>query len=142
MDTTAPSGDLLAESQSIFSSSHSDQVPCGSLSLTPDGGTVICGTQGVARGTSASGCGEQVPEFVAYSARTGKRLRVLASDQQPCAAGTAVPVWSDPAANNVIGMFSTSSDGSSQTLLGLAANGQLYSLPLPKAPVYANEIAF
>jgi hypothetical protein len=143
IDTIAPSGDLSTASRVIFTGPQSNSTPCGTLSLTPDGGTVICGTQvAPGNGTSDPACGNLGPGLVAYPVRTGQPVRVLASYQQPCDAGTAVPLWSDSAAKDVIGVFSTSSGGSSQTQLRLAVDGRLYALPLPEKPVAGTAIAF
>jgi len=142
MDTTAPSGDLVAASRALFVRPNAGQSACGELSVTPDGGTVICGTRvAAAAGPSGADCADQGPALVAYSLSTGKRVGVLAAYGQACAAGAAVPVWSDAAARDVIGLFSTSTGGSSR-VLGVAVGGKLYSLPLPASPVQAGAIAF
>ncbi|MGH3251627.1 MAG: hypothetical protein ACRDOI_36210, partial [Trebonia sp.] len=93
-------------------------------------------------GTSDPACGIPGPGLVAYSVDTGQPVRVLARYQQSCDAGTAVPLWSDPAAKHVIALFSTSSGGSSHAQLGLAVDGRLYALPLPDRSVQGTAIAF
>jgi hypothetical protein len=143
IDTTAPSGNLLKDSRVIFPMTQLNQASCGALSLTPDGGTAICGTQVATEdGKTASDCGELGLGFVAYSVPAGKPVRALASDGQACQAGTAVPVWSDPEARDVIGLFSTSCGGAFSTVLGATVGGRFYALPLPETPLNGTAIAF
>jgi hypothetical protein len=84
--------DLLAASRVVLTVTDPPSSPstCWTLNLTPDGGTVICGTQynesADDRGTDA-GCASAGLEFTAYSARTGKPVRVLYKDQGPCSNG-------------------------------------------------------
>ncbi|MGH3249116.1 MAG: hypothetical protein ACRDOI_23325, partial [Trebonia sp.] len=90
VDTTAPSGDLSTASRVIFTAPASSSAPCGTPSLTPDGGTVVCGAPvAPGNGTSDPACGIPGPGLVAYSVDTGQPVRVLARYQQSCDAGTA-----------------------------------------------------
>jgi hypothetical protein len=87
LDTTSPGTNLVAGSRPVF------RVPagraCGSLLLTPDGQTVICGTSTSAQG----GCAKGQPEFDAYSVATGQLDRVLYRHQGSCAIGVATVEW-------------------------------------------------
>jgi hypothetical protein len=87
LDTASPGANLVADSRPAF------QVPagraCGSLLMTPDGQTVICGTSTGAGG----GCAKGQPEFDAYSVATGQLDRVLYRHQGSCALGSATVEW-------------------------------------------------
>jgi hypothetical protein len=87
LDAAIPGTNLIANSRAVF------QVPagraCGSLLMTPDGQTVICGTSTDA----ASGCAKGQPEFDAYSVATGQLDRVLYRHQGSCALGVATVEW-------------------------------------------------
>ena len=80
---TAPSGDLAATSKVVFKAPGN----CSSLLLTPDGGTVVCGTAYHPLVTGPADCAKNEPMFVAYSAATGKRLRILYQYTGPCTVG-------------------------------------------------------
>jgi hypothetical protein len=87
LDTTSPGTNLIADSRAVF------QVPagraCGSLLMTPDGQTVICGTST----EGAGGCAKGQPEFDAYTVATGQLDRVLYRHQGSCAVGVATVEW-------------------------------------------------
>jgi hypothetical protein len=100
ISASAPSGDLAAASKAMLTAPRN----CSSLLLTPDGGTVVCGTQANYVGTGSPGdCGRNGPMFVAYSASTGKRLRVLYQYTGACSEGVDAVLWSDDSARHVIG---------------------------------------
>jgi hypothetical protein len=50
-----------------------------------------------------AGCGKNGPMFVAYSAATGKRLRVLYNYTGACSSAVDIVLWSDVSARHVIG---------------------------------------
>jgi hypothetical protein len=136
LNTTAPSGDLMTASRVIFSGPPpSDPASCAALRITPDGQTAICGTQ-VTAGSGSPGCAAGLG-LLAYSVRTGQRERVLAGYPQPCSAGIGIPVWADTTASTVVGLFWQTSGRSTRTVLGVAAGGKLYSLPLPLPGILA-----
>jgi RNA polymerase sigma factor (sigma-70 family) len=65
---------------------------------------VVCGTMAnYTYPASTAGCGPSLPEFVAYSAATGQRLRVLQQYTGDCYEGTDIVLWADAAARHVIG---------------------------------------
>ena len=121
---TAPSGDLVTASKVVFKAPGN----CLSLLLTPDGGTVVCGTQVNPPGTPSSGdCGKSGPMIVAYSAATGKRLRVLYQHTGACRSGSNTVLWSDDSARHVIGEALTMFQGSPPPYtyrFGVAAAGK------------------
>jgi hypothetical protein len=104
---TAPSGDLAAASKVAFKAPGN----CSSLLLTPDGGTVVCATMiNYPSATSVDPhpgspgvCGKDGPMFVAYSAVTGERLRVLYQYTGACDEGVDTVLWADDSARHVIG---------------------------------------
>ena len=106
---TAPSGNLATASKVVLKAPGD----CSSLLLTPDGGTVVCATQitdsfstsssGSPRLTKPTDCGKNGPMFVAYSAATGERLRVLYQYTGACNEGVETVLWSDNSARHVIG---------------------------------------
>jgi hypothetical protein len=97
---TAPSGDLAAASRVVLKAPAS----CSSLLLTPDGGTVVCATQAhFLDSTLPAACAENPPMFVAYSAATGKRLRVLYQYTGSCYSGADTVLWADDSARHVVG---------------------------------------
>jgi hypothetical protein len=96
---TAPSGDLATASKVAFKAPSN----CSSLLLTPDGGTVVCGTDYHPLVTLPPDCAKNEPMFVAYSAATGKRLRVLYQYTGACTSAEDSVLWSDDSAQHVIG---------------------------------------
>jgi hypothetical protein len=125
LDVTAPSGDLLAASRVIFSLSQSASDRCVSLSLTLDGGTVICGTEYDGHGD----CARLGPAFIAYSVQTGKPVRVLYRDQQACQGDwVAVPLWAASSAEHVIGLLGHRVTPNAAEV-GLVAGGRFTKLP-------------
>jgi hypothetical protein len=104
---TAPSGNLATASKLVFKAPGN----CSSLLLTPDGGTVVCATMvnyppatSIDPHPGSPGvCGKDGPMFVAYSAVTGKLLRVLHQYTGTCDEGVDTVLWSDDSARHVIG---------------------------------------
>jgi hypothetical protein len=144
---TAPSGNLAASSRVIFNSSRPGDLPCKQLTLTPDGGTVICGTEEAsANGPADPGCGTSGPVIAAYSASTGKLIRVLEKYPHSCLNADSVPLWSAPGAKDVIGVFWSNNSLFGQPIgevtFGVSAGGQFTELPLPQNPLPAGAIAF
>jgi WD40 repeat protein len=121
---TVPSGDLATASKVVLKAPSN----CLSLLLTPDGGTVVCGTQVNPPGTPLAGdCGKNGPMFVAYSAATGTRLRVLYQHTGPCRSGVITVLWSDDSARHVIGETLTTFQGNPPPYAyryGVAAEGK------------------
>ncbi|HEY0932811.1 MAG TPA: hypothetical protein VGD91_03625 [Trebonia sp.] len=97
---TVPSGNLATASKIVLAAPGS----CMSLLLTPDGGTVVCGTvANYPSASSSAGCGTNPPVFIAYSAATGKRLRVLYQYPGTCYSTRNIVLWADDSARHVLG---------------------------------------
>lgn len=129
---TQPSGDLAAASRVVLKA----PANCTSLLLTPDGGTVVCATRVYSfyPGPPAS-CGKTEPMFVAYSAATGKRLRILYRYPGACASAVYGVVWSDASARHVIGEAWTAFSGKpprTTDRFGVAAAGKFIKFPIAK----------
>jgi hypothetical protein len=139
IDVTGRGTDLLAASHVVLTLNNPPSSPsgCWTLNLTPDGGTVICGTQyndsADDRGTGA-GCASGGLEFTAYSARTGKPVRVLYKYRGPCNNGETAVLWTDSSARYVIGATETNlgnQGGQQAGQLGVITDGHLRPLNLP-----------
>jgi hypothetical protein len=128
IEATAPSGDLAAASKAVLRAPSN----CSSLLLTPDGGTVVCATlvnyppptSLQSRPTAPAVCGKDGPMFVAYSAVTGQRLRVLYQYTGTCDYGVETVLWSDNSARHVIGEQYLSQQHQVTDRYGVAAAGQ------------------
>lgn len=128
ISATAPSGDLAAASKVLLRA----PANCSSLLLTPDGGTVVCATllnyppptSLDAQPTAPAVCGKDGPEFVAYSAVTGQRLRVLYQYAGTCDYGVETVLWADDSARHVIGEQYLSQQHQVTDRYGVAAAGQ------------------
>jgi hypothetical protein len=105
---TAPSGNLATASKVMLKAPTS----CTSLLLTPDGGTVVCSTRKAESFVNSAagphlvkpvGCGQTGPMYVAYSAVTGKQLRVLYEYTGTCDEASETALWADAGAEHVVG---------------------------------------
>ena len=88
------------------------------MALTPDGGTVDL-RHSVRHSTAAAGtnagCANGGLEFTAYSARTGKPVRVLYKYRGACSNGLAAVLWTDSSARDIIGATETDLLGGTNT---------------------------
>ena len=120
------------------------------MQLTPEGGTVICGSQYAMYDTgpvSNADCANGGLEFTAYSVGAGKPLRVLYRRRGACHDGLTFVLWTDSAANDVIGVTEIDelNQGGKQTVqLGVIAGGRIRLLTLPKSvsPADYGNVAF
>jgi hypothetical protein len=138
---TEPSGDLAAASKVVLKAPSN----CSSLLLTPDGGTVVCATQVNPPGaTATTDCGKNGPMFVAYSAATGQRLRVLYQYTGACKSATDTVLWSDGSARHVIGESLTTFQGNPPytNRYGVAAAGKFAKFPVPQLGQWYSGPAF
>jgi hypothetical protein len=139
---TEPSGDLANASKVVLKAPGN----CSSLLLTPDGGTVVCATWTSEPGPAApAGCGENGPMFVAYSAVTGKRLRVLYQYTGACKWAWDTVLWSDASARHVMGESQTTfQDNPVQYTdrYGVAASGKFTKFPVPHLGQWYSGPAF
>jgi hypothetical protein len=129
---TQPSGDLAAASRVVLKAPDN----CASLLLTPDGGTVVCATRVDSVYPAAPvTCGKNQPMFVAYSAATGKLLRILYRYPGPCRSAIYAVLWSDASARHVIGEAWTTFKGNPPRYTeryGVAAAGKFTKFPVAK----------
>jgi hypothetical protein len=141
VDAAAPSGNLVTRSRVVLKAPGR----CSSLLLTPDGGTVVCGTQvNLLSTASTASCGTARPMFVAYSARTGQRLRVLYQYPGTCRSAVYSVLWSDSAARHVIGEAYTTftSDPPYTDRYGVAAGGKFTKFAIPRLGQWWSGPAF
>jgi hypothetical protein len=152
LDVTRSGTDLMTASRVELTLKSRDSSPsnCYSMHLTPDGGTVICGTQYAfvdgGPGTNA-GCANGGLEFTAYSVRTGKPVRVLYQYRGACHNGISRVLWMNASGTEIIG--STQIDianegGKHAGQVGVITDGHIRLLKLPKSvpPDYYGIIAF
>lgn len=123
ISASAPNGDLAAESKAAFNAPSS----CHSLLLTPDGGTVVCGTQvNYQQYNRSPGCEDNGPMLIAYSVATGRQLRVLYQYSGTCYTSAVNTVlWADASARHVVAESDARLQGNSPltTRYGAAATG-------------------
>jgi WD40-like Beta Propeller Repeat len=144
---TAPSGDLAAASK-VMLKAPSD---CTSLLLTPDGGTVVCSTRKADTiVNSAAGphlvrpadCGKTGPMYVAYSAVTGKRLRVLYEYTGSCDEASETALWADASAQHVIGEQEVLIPGAHYDRYAVIAPGTFTKFPVLPLGQWSSGPAF
>jgi hypothetical protein len=149
LDVTGSGTDLITASRVLLTleSPSSSPSSCWSMSLTPDGGTVICASKyGVLEagpGTPA-GCANGGLEFTAYSARTGKAVRVLYRNRGACSRGVTLVAWTDASARYIVGDIDVYDKAGTQAVqLGVITDGHIRPLKLPKNvnPTYVGVIA-
>ncbi len=137
---TGSGTDLLADSRVLFTLSTPLSSPgsCWTMHATPDGGTVICGTQYAfvdgGPGTNA-GCANGGLEFTAYSVRTGKPVRVLYQYQGPCSNGETAVLWMNASGTEIIGATQTdvaNQGGQHAGQVGVMTGGHIRLLKLPE----------
>jgi hypothetical protein len=122
---------------------------CYSMQLSPDGGTIVCGTQyslvDGGPGTNA-GCANGGLVFTAYSARTGKPVRVLYQNPGPCHNGLNTVRWMNPSGTEIIGatVIDLANQGGKQVnQIGVIADGHIRPLRVPKSvPQFYESFAF
>ena len=108
LDVTGSGTDLRTASRVELTLKSTDASPsgCFSMQLSPDGGTIVCGTQYAlvdgGPGTNA-GCANGGLVFTAYSVRTGKPVRVLYQNPGPCHNGLNEVLWMNASGTEIIG---------------------------------------
>jgi hypothetical protein len=141
LDLTSSGTDLMSASRAVLTLQSPASRPsnCQSLSLTPDGGTVICGTQYalVSRGPGTNaGCANGGVEFTAYSVRTGKLIRVLYQYRGACHNGISDLLWTGSSASSIVGktVINVADQGGKQAgQLGVISDGHIRLFKLPKS---------
>ena len=151
LDVTGPGTDLMAASRALFTAKGPNSSPsdCWGLYLTPDGGTVIGTTQYnllTIPGANAD-CENDGLEFIAYSVRTGKPVRVLYRYPGAYHNGVSYVLWTDASASSIIGAteINAGSEGVKLTgQLGVITDGHIRLLKLPESvsPTDYRTIAF
>jgi hypothetical protein len=150
LDVTASGTDLMAASRVLLTRPVQGPADCWTMQLTPDGGTVICGSQYAMYDTGPvtnADCAKGGLEFTAYSVVTGKPLRVLYRYRGACHDGLTSVLWTDSAARDVIGVTEIdvlNQGGKQSDQLGVITGGRLRLLTLPKSvsPADYGNVAF
>jgi hypothetical protein len=141
INVTGPGTNLRSASHVVLTVTNPISSPssCWTMGLTPDGGTVTCATTygfGGLTGTDA-GCANGGLEVTAYSARTGRPVRVLYKFRDACSDGLAAVPWTDPSASYIIGATETDLPGATGMphagQLGVITDGHFRPLKLPKS---------
>jgi hypothetical protein len=136
--------DLLADSRVILRLPWSPApFLCTNALVTPDGGSVVCGTTAQYENSASGTCVRTKLEFVSYSLATGGPTRVLATHIGPCQEQAATALWAAPSARTAIGLLWIARAGTASLqftdTLGLIANGRF--TPLPSAGVSQSSTA-
>jgi hypothetical protein len=148
LDVTGSGTDLIAASRVLLTATLAGPANCWMMRVTPDGGTVVCGTQYafISGAGSNAGCAQDGPGFTAYSVRTGKPVRVLYKYQGTCSNGLSYVLWTDASARYVIGAteINLSSRAKHAGQLGVIADGHISPLKLPGSvsPTDYPDVAF
>jgi hypothetical protein len=141
LDVTGSGTDLRTASRAVLTLRSTDASPsnCFSMRLSPDGGTIVCGTQYAlvdgGPGTNA-GCANGGLVFTAYSVRTGKPVRVLYQNPGPCHNGLNEVLWMNASGTEIIGatVIDLANQGGKQVnQIGVIADGHIRPLRVPKS---------
>ena len=151
LDVTGSGTDLRTASRAVLTLRSTDASPssCFSMQLSPDGGTIVCGTQYAlvdgGPGTNA-GCANGGLVFTAYSVRTGKPVRVLYQYPGPCHIGISMVLWLNASGTEMIGATAidvADQGGKQGGQIGVIADGHIRLLKLPKSvPQFYGTFAF
>jgi hypothetical protein len=148
LDVTGSGTDLIAASRALLEVTLTGSSTCWTMRITPDGGTIVCGTQYafMSGAGSNAGCAQDGPGFTAYSVRTGKPVRVLYKYRGPCSNGLSYVLWTDASARYVIGAteINPSSADTHAGQLGVITGGHISLLKLPESMSFTDypEVAF
>jgi hypothetical protein len=141
LDLTGSGTDLRTASHVELTLKSTDASPssCISMHLSPDGGTIVCGTQYAlvdgGPGTNA-GCANGGLVFTAYSVRTGKPVRVLYQYPGPCHNGINEVLWMNASGTEMIGATEidvANQGGKEVDQIGVIADGRIHPLMVPKS---------
>jgi hypothetical protein len=140
LDLARPSGDLLAQSKVVFTSSNHW---CSTLQLAPDGKSVFCGSYG---GSTAKASSAYDPEILQYSVATGKS-RLVYRLKGAYNLGLANVLWMNSSGSalfvSVLAQTSVHGQGGFGVgSAGLLAKGTIKQLNLLLSDPFAGEIAF
>jgi hypothetical protein len=136
LDVTGSGTSLMTASRALRTVPLSGASTCWTMHLTPDGGTVVCGTpyDWVSGHGSSAGCPQGGLEFTAYSVLTGKPIRVLYQYREACSDGWTFVPWTAASATEIIGEIEASNHGSgwSTDQIGVIANGHIRLFKIAK----------
>jgi hypothetical protein len=136
LDVTGSGTGLMTASRALLTVPLSGASTCWTMHLTPDGGTVVCGTQYdlVSGNGSSTGCPQGGLEFTAYSAATGKPIRVLYQYRGACANGWTFVPWTSASATEIIGEIETNRGGRGKPAdqIGVITNGHIRLFKIAK----------
>ena len=150
LDLAGGSPDLLAASRVVLTMPEPQSSPstCNMLNLTPDGATVICATQYDSTGggqATEKGCASGGLAFIAYSARTGRPVRVLDKYLGPCTSGQSDVLWTNASGSVFIGQTEinpTSQSGKEVDIVGAITDGRLRPFKLPASVTALGSLTF
>jgi hypothetical protein len=129
LDVTGFGTGLMTASRALLTVPLSGASTCWTMHLTPDGGTVVCGTQYdlLSGNGSSAGCSQGGLEFTAYSAATGKPIRVLYQYRGACSKGWTFVPWTSASATEIIGEIEANRDGGgwSTDQIGVITDGHI-----------------
>jgi hypothetical protein len=122
LNTSSPGTSLVSDSRLVVSTPAN--MTCGSLLLTPDGKTFICGSAAPNEGSCAKG----LVDMAAYSVATGKLERVLYRYRGGCQPGGSVQVMWAGSGTLAIGALFVGSARDNR--VGLMSPGKFTPLPI------------
>jgi hypothetical protein len=141
LDLTGAGTNLMADSHPLLPPYGSGPSACGSLQVTPDGGTAVCATRtGLADG---GGCATGPLQFIAFPV-PNQAGRVL-YQYRGCKSDESFTVWTDASARTIIGGVNAVNQGGSVTYkIGVIAGGRFRPLNIAKSvpPGQYPDLAF
>jgi dipeptidyl aminopeptidase/acylaminoacyl peptidase len=137
LDVTGSGTGLMTASRALLTVPLSGASTCWTMHLTPDGGTVVCGTQYhlLSGNGSSAGCPQGGLEFTAYSVLTGKPIRVLYQYRGACSKGWTFVPWTSASATEIIGEIEANphSGGKPADQVGVITNGHIRLFKIAKS---------
>jgi len=141
LDVTGSGTGLMTASRVLLTVPLAGASTCWTMHLTPDGGTVVCGTQYdlVSGNGSSAGCPRGGLEFTAYSVLTGKPARVLYQYRGACSNGWTFVPWLAASATEIIGEIEANphSGGKPVDQVGVITNGHIRLFKIAKSVALA-----
>jgi hypothetical protein len=130
LDLTGTGANLMADSRPLLTTDNSGTSSCGSLQVTPDGGTAVCATRtGFADG---AGCATDALKLIAFPL-PNQAGRVL-YQYRGCTSDEAFTVWTDASARTIIGgVNAANKDGSGTFRIGVITGGRFRPLSIAKS---------
>jgi hypothetical protein len=139
LDVAGAGTNLMTDSHTLFTADSSG--PCGSLQVTPGGGTVVCATRtGLADG---GGCATGPLQFIAFPV-PNQAGRIM-YQYRGCRSDESFTVWTDASARTIIGGVNAVNQGGSVTYkIGVIAGGRFRPLNIAQSvpPGQYPDLAF